>query len=239
MTTTNPATESTIVADAERIWRKAGVRRRDRRELARELAGELAASAEAGLPPTTVTGDDLAATMRAWADERGVGARAGRYTVLVPAVFAGITAGMALLLGVLYLAFANNFVIEPYPLIFAIYLVSGALAYLLALAAAWGALTALDDPHRNRTVSSLAAVLPAGAIGAVATGIAIAWLAGFSTTTSTFVAVITGVCVVLAAMITFARFRSINRRDEDKLLSGWWSDGGRHPRGVSVFQGDT
>ncbi|MEE2061555.1 hypothetical protein [Rhodococcus artemisiae] len=219
MTTANPAPGSaldpSIVARAERVWCKAGVRRSDRREMAQELAGELAAATDAGHPPTTVTGDDLDATMRAWADERGVSARAGRYVVLVPAVLVGITAGMGFLLGVLYLAFANNFVIKPYSLIFGIYLVSGALAYVTALASAWITLAALGDPRRKRTMSSLAVVLPVGAAGAVAAGVAIAWLCGFSTSIATVVAVVAGVCVVLAAAIAFARFRSIDRRDRD------------------------
>lgn len=219
MTTEKPAPGSdldlSIVSRAEKVWRRAGVRRSDRREMAHELAGELAAAADAGHPPTAVTGDDLDVTMRAWADERGVTARAGRYAVLVPAVLVGITAGMGFLLGVLYLAFDNNFVIKPYPLIFGIYLVSGALAYLTALAAAWITLAALGDPRRKHTMSSLAVVLPVGAVGAVAAGVAIAWLSGFSTSIPTVAAVIIGVCVVLAATIAVARFRSIDRQDRD------------------------
>ena len=47
MTTTEYSATSPIVAAADTIWRKAGVRRTDRRALAHELAGELAAATEA------------------------------------------------------------------------------------------------------------------------------------------------------------------------------------------------
>ncbi|MFD6858154.1 hypothetical protein ACFWCF_12565 [Rhodococcus sp. NPDC060090] len=63
--------DPSILRQAEITWRRAAVRRTDRRELAEELSNELTAAAEAGLPPSAVTGDDVTPTMHAWADERG------------------------------------------------------------------------------------------------------------------------------------------------------------------------
>lgn len=208
--------DPSILKQAETTWRRAAVRRNDRRAMAQELTNELTAAAQAGLAPTAVTGDDAVATLRAWADERGVTGRARRYGTLISATLVGIAAGMGLLFAILALAFANTFTIEPYAVVFGIYLASGALAYLLALAAAWAVLTALGDPCRQQTVSSLAALLPFGALGSVAVGVAIAWGAGFTTRPSTFIAVIVGVCSVLAATVALARFRSIDGRLKDR-----------------------
>lgn len=205
---------SILLRHAEITWRRAAVRRTDRRDMREELSNELTAAAEAGLPPSAVTGDDVAATMREWADERGVTGRAGRYAAIVPATLVGMAAGMGLLFAVLYLGFGNGIVIEPYPLIFGVYLASGALAYLMALAGAWSTLTALGDPRRSETVRSLAVLLPFAALVAIAIGVAIAWSMGFTTSIPTYVAVIAGVCAVLAAAIAFARFRILSCRGE-------------------------
>lgn len=210
--------DSAILEQAQSVWRRAAVRRTDRRILTRELADELTAAADAGLPPSAVTGDDVGATLRAWAEERGVTGRAGRFGALIPATLAGIVVGMGLLVAVLTLAFANNFTIEPYAVLFGIYLVSGILSYLLALGAAWMTLSVLGDPRRKHTVSSLAALLPFGAVGAIAGGVAIAWCAGFTTSVFTVVAVIGGVCTVLAVTVVLARVRSL--RHESATRAG-------------------
>lgn len=199
--------DPSILRRAEITWRRAAVRRTDRRDMREELSNELTAAIEAGLPASAVTGDDVAATMRAWADERGVTGCAGRYAAIVPATLLGVAVGMGLLLAVLYVGFDNGIVIEPYPLIFGIYLVSGALSYLVALAGAWTSLTALGDPRRSETVTSLAFLLPIAALAAIAIGVAIAWSMGFTTSIPTYVAVIAGVSSVLAAAIAFARYR--------------------------------
>ncbi|TCN51617.1 hypothetical protein EV641_1094 [Rhodococcus sp. SMB37] len=206
--------DPSILRQAKITWRRAAVRRTDRREMGDELSNELTAAAEAGLPPSAVTGDDVAATMRAWADERGMTGCAGRYAAIVPATLVGVAVGMGLLFAVLYVGFDSGIVIEPYLLVFGIYLVSGALAYLMALAGAWSALTVLGDPRRSETVTSLAFLLPVAALAAIAIGVAIAWSMGFTTSIPTYVAVIAGVCAVLAAAIAFARFRILACRGE-------------------------
>ncbi|MFD6858153.1 hypothetical protein ACFWCF_12560 [Rhodococcus sp. NPDC060090] len=121
---------------------------------------------------------------------------------------------MGLLFTVLYVGVDNGIVIEPYPLIFGIYLVSGVLAYLMALAGAWSALTVLGDPRRSETVTSLAFLIPVAALAAIVIGVAIAWSMGFTISLLTYCAVIAGVCAVLAAAIVFGRFRILGCRSE-------------------------
>ena len=222
-----PGADPLLLRNAKRIWRRAAVRRTDRRALLAELKAELTAADADGLPAGAVVGDDPEQTLRAWADERELSGRALRLPLVVPGVLSGIAVGFALLAAILYVGFtekptkefaefgigrSNVLQIEPPYLVFGIYAVTGVLAYLLAVAGGFAALRLVRDPRAADTARWLAAALPAGAVVATAAGVGVAHRLGYSTEPRTFVAVNAIVCIALAATAAAARYLATRPR---------------------------
>ncbi|GAB2649878.1 hypothetical protein ABI214_03460 [Prescottella soli] len=214
-----------ILRDAKRIWRRAGVRRVDRRALLTELSDELTAADADGLPASSVVGNNREETLRAWADERELSGRSLRLPLVVPVVLGGIAVGFTLLAVILYTGFktptpeelsgigkTSVLQIEPAYLIFGIYAVTGVLAYVLAVAGGFAALRLVRDPQAADTARWLAATLPAGAAVATAAGVGVARILGFTTEPRTFVAVIVAVSVSLVATVAIARYLATRPR---------------------------
>jgi len=207
-----------ILRDAKRIWRRAGVRRVDRRALLTELSDELTAADADGLPTSAVVGENSEETLRAWADERGLSGRALRLGVVLPVAFTGIALGFALLAVFLFIGFTRkNVAIEPPYLILGLYAVTALLAYLLAVTGTFVVLRQVGDPRSGSTARWLAATLPAGAAVATAAGVGVARLLGFTTEPETFVATIGIVCVALAVTATVARYLATRPRAASEL----------------------
>lgn len=217
MTTQHPAADATRFADITRtantVWRRAGVRRADRASLLDELSGELISATDAGLDPDSVVGADPVDTLRCWADERGLSGRAPRLGIVVPATIGGATLGLGAVLTLLYLGFRSNLAIEPFQAVLAIYAMSGALAYLSALACTWVALRAVGDGDATETTCALAWMLPLTALVAVGAGVGTARTQGFDTDTSTFVTTVAAVCLVVGVGAVLARRIALRRPD--------------------------
>ncbi|SDU71879.1 hypothetical protein [Gordonia westfalica] len=94
-----------------------------------------------------------------------------------------------------------------------LYAVSGAVAYGLAVAAVYWVLRAGGDPAARATARTTAVVLPVGAVVATLAGMGSAWLLGFSTTTSTWLVVVSVVLVFLT--VTFAAARVLGIRSHE------------------------
>ncbi len=207
-----------ILRDAKRIWRRAGVRRVDRRALLTELSDELTAADADGLPASSVVGDDHEETLREWADERGLSGRALRLPVIVPVALVGIAVGFALLGAILYVGFTTGELrIEPAYLIVGLYAATGLLGYLLAVTCTFVMLRWVGDPRSGHTARCLAATLPAGGAVATAAGVGVARVLGFTTEPETFVAVIAVVSITLAATAITARYWATRPRAASEL----------------------
>ncbi|MGW6692605.1 hypothetical protein ACWF62_02360 [Rhodococcus sp. NPDC054953] len=205
-------TTADVTRIAARVWRRAGVRRSDRAGLLDELSGELEAADSAGLGADAVVGSDPAATLRSWADERGLSGRATRLGLVALATLAGATLGMGTTLTMLYLGFWRNVTVEPAQLIGVIFAASGALGYLLALACTWGTLRAVGDPRAADTTRALARILPIAALFAILAGVGTAWAQGFTTLPSTFATTIVAVCAMVGAGAAIARHIGLRPR---------------------------
>jgi hypothetical protein len=130
----------------------------------------------------------------------GADGRAGRVIV---AGLAGALVGLSPALVVLGRAFVGLDVGESVTeWLLLLYAISAVLAYALALVAIYALLHASGDRNPRRIVTSVAAVLPVGALLATGAGMGVAWILGYTTSPYTVVAVCTSVAVVLAA--TFA-----------------------------------
>ncbi|WP_430332234.1 hypothetical protein [Rhodococcus sp. ACT016] len=210
-----PGADPLVLRQATRIWRKAAVRRSDRRALLAELSDELSAAEADGLPASAVVGDDPEQTLRAWADERGLSGRAQRLGIVVPVTLIGIAIGFALLAVMLYIGFTEKDLrieLGSVYLILGLYAVTGLLAYLLAVVGTFVTLRQLRDPRSGSTARWLAATLPVGAAAATGAGVGVAWILGFTTEPRTFVAVIAVVCLVLVATSAGARYLATRPR---------------------------
>ncbi|OZC79074.1 hypothetical protein CH274_16690 [Rhodococcus sp. 06-418-5] len=86
-----------------------------------------------------------------------------------------------------------------------IYAGTGAMAYVLGVASVRLLLKVSHDPLPSRTTKVVAAFLPIGGVLATLVGTGTAWILGFSTAASTFVAVIVAVLCVLVATFALAR----------------------------------
>ncbi|WP_420880906.1 hypothetical protein [Rhodococcus sp. (in: high G+C Gram-positive bacteria)] len=213
-----PEADPLILRDAARVWRRAGVRTSDRRALLTELSDELAAADADGRSASAVVGDDPEETLRAWADERGLSGRSLRLGIVVPVALVGVAIGFALLLPILVIGFSpDTFMVEPVQLMFGLYAMTGLLAYLLAVVGTFMALRLVGDPRSGSTARWFAATLPAGAAAATAAGVGAARVRDFSTEPATFVAVITVVCLVLAATAAVARYLATRPRAASEL----------------------
>jgi hypothetical protein len=169
-----------ILRGAGRTWRRAGVRRADRLRLAEELHGELVAASEAGQPPSSVLGDDPAATSRQWAHERAVAGQALRIGVLAPLTVVSVLVGSLVLV--------TDEVVETlvpgapfitHGAIWLAVLVSSVVAsWLLAPLTCWAALHRGGDPGAASTARWLFVLLPLAALCALVLDIAIAVASG-------------------------------------------------------------
>ncbi|MEU3474398.1 hypothetical protein [Rhodococcus sp. NPDC006774] len=90
-----------------------------------------------------------------------------------------------------------------------IYAGTGVLAYVLGVTSVRLLLRATHDPLSSRTTKVVAAILPIGGALASLVGTGTAWILGFSTTASTFVAVIVAVLCVLVANFALAWSRAL------------------------------
>ena len=200
-----------ILTDANRRWRRIGVRRTDRREMLIELKDELCAADADGYSPTAVLGDDRPEMLSQWANEREVAGRALRLHLVVPAALAGVAVGLALVVSAIFLMFADKTAFDPGELVLPLYAMSGVFAYLCALTLTRGALAAAGDPHTGATVKWLAALLPLGAALTTCTAVALAWWRDFNPSTKVFAAVIVIVLAGLGLTIGLARYAAIKK----------------------------
>lgn len=200
-----------ILTDANRRWRRIGVRRTDRQEMLIELKDELCAADADGYSPTAVLGDDRPEMLSQWANERGVSGQALRLHLVIPAALAGIAVGLALVVSAIFLMFAGRTAFDPGELIFPIYAMSAVLAYLCALIFTRGVLAAAGDPNAGATVKWLAALLPLGAALTTGAAVALAWWRNFNPTTKVFSAVIVIVLAGLGLTIGLARYAAIKK----------------------------
>ena len=209
---TNPTDreDAALARRANVIWWRRGVVRGDRARLRAELAGELGAARADGFPVQAVVGDDPAATLRDWADERGVSGRALHLWAVVPVAMLGILVGLSVSLTFVFAAFWDR---SPGPdlghYILAVYAAGGVAAYLCALAAVWLLLSRAGDPHAGRTVKHLAVALLIGAAACVAAGVAYAWSEDFSSTDRVIVTTTALVVIGLVFTVCLARISAV------------------------------
>lgn len=209
-TSTTGAEHRAVLRMAERTWRRAGVLRRDRGLLRTELSAELAGAQADGHDVTSVLGEEPRQMLLDWAAERGLSGRALRLHLVVPAALAGIVAGTSLILAMLYAAFQGwSDGLDPGRFALALYASGGVLGYLCALVCVGSVLWRSGDPHATSTVRRLASILPAGAALCTAAGIAVAASRDFTTTPTTFVAVLGVVIAGLVATVSLARSSAI------------------------------
>lgn len=194
-----------ILTEANRRWRRIGVRRTDRQEMLTELKDELGAADADGYSPPAVLGNDRPEMFRQWAHERGVAGQELRLHLVIPSALAGISVGLALVVGAVFLVFAGRTAFDPGGLVLPLYAMSGVLAYLCALLFSRGVLAAAGDPHAGATVKWLAALLPFGAALTTGAAVALAWWRNFNPTTKVFSAVIVIVLAGLTMTIGLAR----------------------------------
>ena len=196
-----------IRREANRLWRRAGVRSRDRHDLLAELEAEVSGARLDGHSVTTVLGDDRSHTLARWADERELAGRAMRLGVVLPAALVGILSGLSVVLGAVIAGFTDRPTIDPGPFVLPLYASAGLLGYLCALVFVRFALR--HDPRASRTVRWLAMLLPGGAVLSIGAGVAVAWAMNFETSKPVFSVVVVLVLVVLATTVCLARHRAV------------------------------
>lgn len=161
-------TRQHLFRTANRLWRRAGVRGVDRKNLLTELEAELDGARHDGHSASTVLGEDSALTLRQWADERDLSGRAFRLSVVVPVALLGVAAGLAVVLLAVFAAFTDRPTIDFGPFVLPMYASAGAFAYLSALLSVWVVLRL--DPHASSTIRYLAVLLPLGAVASSGSG---------------------------------------------------------------------
>lgn len=199
--------QQNIFRTANRLWRRAGVRGADRRDLLDELAAELDGARQDGHSATTVLGENSGQMLRQWADERDLSGRAFRLAVVVPAAILGVAAGLAVVLLAVFAAFTNRPTADFGPFVLPMYASAGLLAYLCALLSVWVVLR--GDPNVSSTIRWLAVLLPVGAMVSTGTGVGIAWWRSFNTSSTVFAVVIASVVLVLGSTVAIARYRAV------------------------------
>ncbi|EGD55510.1 hypothetical protein [Gordonia neofelifaecis] len=135
-----------------------------------------------------------------------------RLVRVVVAGIAGAAVGLAIAVGV---AFGGVFDSAPAPaVILGVYAACAVVAYVLALAAVALVLRLSQDVTARATVRTTAiALIPGGAL-ATAAGVGVAWLLDFTTSESTWIAVVVAVGLVLAATFAAARVVALARPAE-------------------------
>jgi hypothetical protein len=208
-------TRSEVTDLAERVWRRVGVRRVDRRVMLAELADEIAVAQDNGGAIDDVLGTDRAQTLREWADAQDSSGKALRLAVIVPAALAGLLVAFGTVLLLLIWATVTHDVELPMAIVLTLYGTSGVIALVLAGAGVWLALRACGDPRARRTVKCLAACLPVGGVVAIGLGVGVARLFDFRHPEISFPLVVLVVLTVMAAAVGAGRYWAIKRaRDE-------------------------
>lgn len=206
---------SDVMALAERVWRRVGVRGVDRRMMLAELADELGVAQASGGNVDDVLGTDQAQTLREWADARDSSGKALRLAVIVPAALAGLLMAFGTVLLLLIWATVTRDVEVPMPIVLTLYGTSGVIALVLAGAGVWLVLRACGDPRARRTVQCLAACLPVGGVVAIGSGVGVARLFHFGHPEISFPLVVLVVLTVMATAVGTGRYWAVNRaRDE-------------------------
>lgn len=218
MTTTQPArtdSPARIERAARRAWFAAGVRRGDRRQLLAELRQELAA-AEQDHALDAVLGNDPSSAARDWAEERGL---TGRRLRLLPITLASVVAGLlggGGVLAILVQAFANggNTVLSELSIeaLVGTYVLGGVAAYAAILLGAGVTLQLLNERHVRATVTTLARMLPSGALAATVAGTAIAAELNYEVRPRTFSCVFAAVLLILIATLAAARLMAVRKQ---------------------------
>ncbi|WP_137872323.1 lysine exporter LysO family protein [Rhodococcus sp. Q] len=193
--------------EANRLWRRAGVRGSDRKMMLSELEAEIDGALRDGHDASAVLGEDSSRTLRQWADERGLCGRALRLELVVPAVVLGAAAGLAVILVAVFAGFAGRPTVDLGPLVLPMYASSGAFAYLCALLFVW--ITLRRDPRASSTLRWLSVLLPAGAVLSIGAGMAIAWWRNFNPTPIVLAVVVGVVIVVLGTTAGIARHSAV------------------------------
>lgn len=204
------------LTEADRAWRRAGVRARDRATLAQELEAELIGAQDDARPVQAVLGDDPAATARQWAEERGLTGRALRLGLLLPLVLLGVLAGSTVTLVDLGVAFTTGVTSGHAAVALTVWGTSVVLAVLLAALGCWAALSRQGDPRAAGTAAWVAGLLPLGGGVAAVAGVVTAATQQFSVRAETFVAVSVVVLAVLAGTVVLARLLAVRlvRRED-------------------------
>jgi hypothetical protein len=211
--------DTAVLRLAERTWRRAGVRRSDRRELRNDLAAELSGASAAGLSSSAVLGPDPAATVRQLAQENDLSGRSlwlGRFLV---AALLGSLVGWAPVL-LLYSAEFSNGSGTSWDSPYLYYPVFGVLSYGLTLLVVAATLHISGDAQVRRSLTVLATVLPITAIVATGAGVSIAASQNFETRPHVFIASAIAVLAVYLAGCATARLIAIRQRPhEDRPTS--------------------
>ena len=211
--------DTAVLRLAERTWRRAGVRRSDRRELRTDLAAELTGASAAGLSSSAVLGPDPAKTFRQLAQENDLAGRSlwlGRFLV---AALLGSLVGWAPVL-LLYGAEFSNGSGTSWDSPYLYYPVFGVLAYGLTLLVVAATLHISGDAQIRRSLTVLATALPITAIAATGAGVGIAASQNFETQPHVFIASAIAVLAVYLAGCALARLIAIRQSPhEDRPTS--------------------
>ncbi len=206
-----------VVRRADRLWRRVGVARGARAEMADELRADLAAAVADGRDAVSLIGADVDAFALDWARERGEIRPRTHYLRTVVATFAGLVLGMSAAAGATAVA---GFAVEMFAtsdgtgrtvedwLVLVVYGGSALAAYAGGLVVAGWSLRRAADPRAGSTVRALAWLLPPAAAVATAVGVSAAAVLHFSRTG----AVILLVCHLVADVLVTA-----------VLLARWWA----------------
>ncbi len=149
------------LTEADRAWRRAGVRARDRATLARELEAELIGAQDDARPVQAVLGDDPAATARQWAEERGLTVAPSGLGLLPPIALLGVLAGSTVTLVDLGVGFTTGHGSGHAAVVLTVWATSVVLTVLLAALGCWAALTRLGDPRAATTAGWVAGAVTA------------------------------------------------------------------------------
>lgn len=154
------------LARARRVWRRCGVRRADRGALADELAGEIEAAAADGYDPESVLGDDVGATARTWALERGLAGRSLQAATMLWVVLVGVLLGSSTMIAVVAVTFlassCGEDFLTPSAVTAVTFASSAVMAVLLPVLGTWAVLHHRRDPRAGASARWLALLLPAG-----------------------------------------------------------------------------
>ena len=215
--------DTAVLRLAERTWRRAGVRRSDRRELRNDLAAELTGASAAGLPSSAVLGPDPAATVRQLAQENDLAGRSLWLGRFLAAALIGSLVGWAPVL-LLYGAEFSNGSGTSWDSPYLYYPVFGVLAYGLTLLVVAATLHISDAAQIRRNLKVLATALPITAIAATAAGVSIAASQNFETQPHVFIASAITVMAVYLAGCAIARLIAIRRsprEDRPTVVFAW------------------